>query len=161
MIPKSSKEPTSPKSYRPTALLNQDTKLFTAFLANRLKTIIPSYIQRYQTGIIPHHNIMDNIQRTLNLILFGKKQSYDLTILALDIEKAFDTVEVKYMTTLLTKMGLGNNFLTTIQSLYSAPSAMLFVNGLHSPEIPLQRGTRQDVHCHHCFLQYEWNIWCS
>ncbi|XP_066438144.1 zinc finger protein 25-like [Eleutherodactylus coqui] len=48
VIPKEGKDNLSPKNYRPISLLNQDYKIFTSILANRLNHLLPSLIHRNQ-----------------------------------------------------------------------------------------------------------------
>lgn len=60
-IPKENKDPSQPSSYRPIVLLNQDYKVFTLVLANRLKKIVAYYVKGDQTGFILKRNIADNI----------------------------------------------------------------------------------------------------
>lgn len=122
-ILKPHRDPLSPTSYRPISLINQDAKIFMAVLANRLKVIVPSYIHPDQTDFIPGRDISDNIRRTLDVILLGRRpsQTQPSVIAALDIEKAFDTVEPAYMVHLLWSMGFGPTFLRTIESFILPP----------------------------------------
>ncbi|XP_015272169.1 PREDICTED: epithelial chloride channel protein-like [Gekko japonicus] len=125
VIHKENKDPTSPSSYRPIALLNHDNKIFTTILANRLKTFISNYINPDQTGFIPGRQITDNIRRTLEIIIHRKKIQEEALILALDFEKAFDSVEPLYIVSLFKKMGFGGNFLRAIQAIYSSNTARI------------------------------------
>lgn len=80
-----------------------------AVLANRIKRVVRQYVHEDQTGLIPGRDIEANIQRTLNAIVWGRKAEIPSVLVAVDIEKAFDTVEVPYMTALLENMALGKN----------------------------------------------------
>lgn len=113
-------------------------------IANRLKAIAPAYIHTDQTGFRPGRDISDNIRCTLDVIILGRQPSrpQSSVIVALDIEKAFDTVEHIYMVQLLWNMGFGSTFLRTIESLYSSSTVHLLINGRRFGGIPLHRGTR-------------------
>lgn len=100
-----------PASYRPIALLNQDYKIFTAIIANRLSKIILNYIGSEQTGFISHRTIADNIYKTLNIIRFSCFKTTKSLILSLDLEKVFDSMEFQYIKTLLFKINFGECFL--------------------------------------------------
>lgn len=126
-ILKLNKDPTLPASYRPISLINQDAKIFTAILANKIKLIIYHYVHIDQTRFILGRDIADNIRRTLNAILLGRRMALISILIALDIEKAFDTVDVPYMTTLLETMGFGEKFLSIIRSLYSSSISNLLI----------------------------------
>lgn len=143
VIPKDPNKATDPKAYRPIALLNNDAKIFTTLLANRLKMIIPEYVADDQTGFIPGRQLTDNIRRTLNIISHGKRTSQESLVLALDFEKAFDSLEIGYLLCLLNKMGFGNVFLRALQAIYTQPKSRVRVNGCNSEFFHPSRGTRQ------------------
>ncbi|KAL8222249.1 UNVERIFIED_CONTAM: hypothetical protein K2H54_075202 [Gekko kuhli] len=65
-----------------------------------------------QTGFIPNRQLIDNVRRTID-ITHEKKY----LVLALDFKKAFDSIEVPYMITLLRGLGFGANFLKAIHTL--------------------------------------------
>lgn len=135
---------TSPSTYRPIALQNQDTKIFTSLLAERLKKIIGDYIKNDQTGFIPSRDIADNIRRAIKIIQhYQLHKLSDTMLLAIDMQKAFDSIEVPYITALLDKMNMGPGFCRIIRSLYSSPRAKVKVNGVFSDFFSLHRGTRQ------------------
>lgn len=44
--------------------------------------------------IRPRRSMADNIPRTLTSIGYGRKHAHNMAVLALDIEKAFDSLEI-------------------------------------------------------------------
>lgn len=118
-------------------------KIFTTTLAYRIKLILPLYVHKDQMGFIPGRDIADNVRRTLDLLYFGRKHHVPSILVALDVEKAFNTVGVPYMIALLTEMGFGIGFLRVIKSFYSFSTSNLLISGLWSGNIMLQIGTRQ------------------
>lgn len=143
LIQKPEKDPLNPGSYRPIALLNTDAKILTKLLSSRLQKIIPLYIHPDQMGFIPNRQLADNIHRTLNLIVHCKLHKLKSVALSIDLEKAFDSVNVAYLKLVLEKMQFGPKFLNTITAIYRNPSAILRVNNLSSDPISLEQGTRQ------------------
>lgn len=113
LILKPGKDATSCSSYRLIALINVDTKLFTSIQLTRLQKIISCYIKQDQTGFIPSRSMLDNICRTLNVIIHCRSYQISSFILALDFEKAFDSVEFDYIKTLLKFMNFEDRFLTS------------------------------------------------
>ncbi|CAI5795900.1 Hypothetical predicted protein [Podarcis lilfordi] len=101
-IPKPLKDSLKVESYRPISLINQDYKIFTSILANRLKIFLHKLIAPDQTGFVPGRNITDPIRKLLNLIEHSKATKLPLTIMSLDILKAFDCLEWKYILAVLT-----------------------------------------------------------
>ena len=52
LIPKPNKDLTDPSSYGPISLLNQNAKIFTAILANRMNKFITKYIKEDKNGFL-------------------------------------------------------------------------------------------------------------
>lgn len=64
LLPKPGKDPSECSSYRPIALLNQDLKILTKVLANRLSQVITILVDIDQTGFMPKRST-DTILRRL------------------------------------------------------------------------------------------------
>ena len=62
---------------------------------------------------------------------------------SLDAEKAFDSVEWRYLWAVLAKFGFGPRFISWVKLLYDAPRARVCTNACLSDPFPLERGTRQ------------------
>uniref|UniRef100_A0A803JDT0 Reverse transcriptase domain-containing protein n=1 Tax=Xenopus tropicalis TaxID=8364 RepID=A0A803JDT0_XENTR len=144
VIPKPNKDPLTPKNYRPISLLNTDIKMLATILALRLNKVLTTIIHKDQIGFIPSRQAPDNIRKILNLIIQANKTNTPLCLLALDIEKAFDTLDWQYLFTLLETIGLGSIFIKTLQTYYCTPRAQLNLPTT-SPlgYIEIHRGTRQ------------------
>lgn len=142
-ILKPGKEATACSSYRPIALINVDAKIFTTILSNRLQKIISCYVKQDQTGFIPARSMSDNIRRTLNVIHHCRAHHISSFLLALDFEKAFDSVESQYIKSLLAHMNFGGKFITSVSSLYADQSAYVKINNIRSNAVHIKRGTRQ------------------
>lgn len=84
LIPKPSKDHTLPQNFRPISVLNNDLKIFSKLLANRLVTVITSLIHIDQTGFIPGRQITD-IRLVTNIIQDANLFSRPLCLLSLDI----------------------------------------------------------------------------
>lgn len=78
------------ESWRPISLINEDAKIFTVNLANRLNSFIGKYIGKDQNGFIQGGQISDLIRRVLNLMYLAKETNSKV---GLYIFKAFDLVE--------------------------------------------------------------------
>lgn len=66
-----------------------DLKLFTKKLADRLKQWLPSIIHFDQVGFVASREAGDRVIRVLDVIQSARSQKSPLTLLALDLEKAF------------------------------------------------------------------------
>lgn len=69
LIPKINKNHTLHQNYRPISVINNDLKIFSRILADRLAGVISLLISPYQAGFIPQRLIIDNIRHALGLAL--------------------------------------------------------------------------------------------
>lgn len=143
LLLKKNKDPTLCSSYRPISLLNADVKILAKVLAKRIDVCLPNIISEDQTGFIRGRQMSSNIRRLLNILFSPSLSTKSEMIISLDAEKAFDRVEWNYLFTALKKFGFGNNIISWIRLLYTAPSASVKTNADSSSFFPLFRGTRQ------------------
>lgn len=130
-------------SFRPISLLNTDLKLLSKILALRLETVLPSIINKDQTGFITGRNSCNNMRRLLNVIQLSQSGNVDCVVVSLDAEKAFDRVEWPYLFSTLETLGLGEAFIGWVKLLYNNPLSAVLTNGRRSSYFRLGRGTRQ------------------
>lgn len=64
-------------------------------------------------------------------------------LLALDIDKAFNSLKWPYLMDILRKIGFGPSFLIWVRLLYWKMTALVSVNGTNSGVFTLAKGTRQ------------------
>lgn len=143
LILKKDKEETDPASYRPIALLGCDLKVFTKILANRLNRCIATIIHHDQTGFIPGRFSFFNVRRLMNVMYSKYDNDSNIAVLALDAQKAFDQVEWRYILAVLGEFGLGDNFTSWVNVLYTSPMAAVITNCDKSSSFTLHRSCRQ------------------
>ncbi|XP_053549055.1 amiloride-sensitive sodium channel subunit alpha-like [Bombina bombina] len=144
------KDPLKKESYQPIALLNSDYKLLSSILAKRLQREIGILINKDQAGFLSKRHLAAKV-RELFLVLdyfynsqeASSQDQTDIAIVALDAEKAFDSVHHQHILTSLSHFGFKDNFISFINNLCNNSSTKLIVNNLESNLINLQRGTRQ------------------
>ncbi len=119
LIPKNGKDTSLLKNWRPITLSNCDHKLITRVYNNRLINLLSKHISKTQTAYIRKRNITDNI-RTISaaIQLANCEPDIEGSIIALDAQKAFDTVSHRYLAKVLNKVGL-NVFVPIFELLYS------------------------------------------
>lgn len=66
-----------------------------------------------------------------------------MILVFLDLEQAFDSVDWKYMTTVLEVLGFGPHFRKWIDIIYHSPNAAIKLNRMLSELFSVGRGTRQ------------------
>lgn len=152
------KDPTQCGSYRPISLLNADLKLFAKILAMRLQQQLPSLIHLDQVGFVPMEEARDNTIKILNLIHLANLSKTPCVFLGTDAEKAFIRVNWQFIYSVLRHVGLGDNMLWWISSIYTSPAAQVKVNGvLSSPSWSLT-GPSRDAHGQTSFLLFPWSL---
>jgi exonuclease III len=143
LIPKKDKDKTHIKNWRPITLSNCDIKIITKAYAIRLNLVLDQVIHKSQSAYVPGRNIMDNI-RTLNVCKqYAVKNNIDSVIVSLDAQKAFDSVDHKYLDCVLEKYGFGDQFRKIFNLLYKDNKSLLLINGFQTSPISIQRGVKQ------------------
>ena len=113
------------KNWRPTSLLNVDTKIVSKVLAEGLKNALPSLISSNQTAYWNGRFISEG----------GRLIS--------DIEKAFDSVNHNFLLKVLENYGFSQDFLKWIVILLQDQKSCVVNGNKTTRYFTLKRGTRQ------------------
>lgn len=143
VIPKYGKDPQLCLSYRPISLLNPAAKVLTKILARRLNEVILTLIHEDQLGFMPGKGTDINIHRLYALLASGDGEGGNEAVASLDTEKAFDSVEWRYLWEVLHRFGFGPVFVSWVKAVYKAPTARVRTGTVLSLPFSLSRGTRQ------------------
>ena len=130
-------------NYRPIALTNVISKILSGIHCARLRKVIPSVIPYEQTGFVLNRSITENIILLHDVAHYAKLHHPSSVIVALDFAKAFDRMQHPVMLEIQKKMGLGEKWINTIQTMYNNREARLSINGDLSNAFPLERGVLQ------------------
>ena len=131
------------KNYRPISLTNYDYKILAYILAKRLQCVIKSIINVDQSGYIKGRYIGCNIRVLEDIIDYSATLQIDSSLICLDFEKAFDSVNWYFMLSALKKFNFGNNFIKWVEILYNDPKISVKNNGHISSKFTAERGIRQ------------------
>lgn len=144
MILKEGKDAKGPKSYKPISLINNDYKILTSILAERLKTILEERIHTDQNGFLAGRQINENI-RTVTEILeyYNVNREKKFAMLFIDSEKAYGNRSWEFAYNLLEKTQVGETFLKWRKEPYKDERASVIVNGGKSEALVIQKGRRQ------------------
>ena len=135
-----------PENYRPIALMNSITKIFTQILNYRLSNwaILYEKIPEFQAGFRQARGCLDNIFSLNTLIqLQLQKNKGKAFALFIDFKSAFPSVKHNLLWKKLLELGVSSKFINIIRNLYS--KAFLFIKnkeGLSEP-IPVVEGVLQ------------------
>ena len=109
LISKPEQPSTKCESYRPFSLINNHVKIIAKVLARRLERHLSTAVALDQNGFIEERQGSHNIHRLMNII-YAKKETPDMAVIGLDVEKAFDRVEHEYLSEVLNHFGIGGYF---------------------------------------------------
>ena len=142
-IPKQDKPKHLIKNWRPISLLNVIYKIGSACIANRIKKILPTLINEDQTGFVPNRYMGYNIRMIYDIINYLDSNNLPGILINLDFEKAFDSLDWKFMYKVLKAFGFGRDICRWISTFYNNIKSTVIVNGQTTGWFPIERGCRQ------------------
>ena len=142
LIEKKGKNKRLIKNWRPISLVNVDAKIISKVLAKRLEKVLPYIIHADQNAFVKGRSIFDAL-RIIDDVDYTKRNCLPGILLAIDFEKAFDTLEFNFLIRTLRKFNFGPSFIHWIRILYKDVSSAVMNNGFTTGYFPLGRGVRQ------------------
>ena len=91
-IPKEGKPEQFLRNWRPITLLNTSYKIASSRIAARIKTVLPKIIHKDQKGFMKGRYIGENLRLLYDVLVFTNVYKKPGLLLAVDFEKAFDSV---------------------------------------------------------------------
>lgn len=131
------------KNWRPVSLLCADLKIFSKCLTNRLRNCMANIIHPDQTYCVLGRSIFDNVFLIRDFFLATGMGDFNVGLVSLDQEKAFDRVDHFYLFKTLEAFGFGPQFIKFIRLLYNNIFSVLKINHGLSQPFPVCRGIRQ------------------
>ena len=137
------KDRTLLKNWRPISLLNVDYKIASKAIANRFTHFLPKIINSNQVGYIKGRNIIENIRTIADLLEHLKDNNLPGVLVNIDFEKAFDSVNWKFLFLVLKKFNFGTSLIKWIEMFYTNITSCIINNGHASQYFNVERGVRQ------------------
>jgi len=126
------------KNYRPISLTNTDYKILAFVLSNRLHQVIDKIIQPRQSAYVKNRYIGNNIRLVDDIIRYADYTNIGGCILFLDFKKAFDSVNWKFIFSIMKRFNFGVSSISWIKLLYKKPNACVKINGYLSDTFELK-----------------------
>ena len=105
------------KNWRPISLLNVDSKLISKSLANRLQDVMPNLVSENQSAYVNNRFISKSGKLISDILEITDSLQVDDLLMTIDIEKAFDSVNQFFLTSILKRYGFGDDFIKWIKTL--------------------------------------------
>ena len=115
----------------------------TKVLAKRLEKVLPYLIHPNQNAFVKGRSIFDAIRTIDDIVDDTKRNSWSGIMIAIDFEKAFDTLDFQFLIRTLHKFNFGPSFIHWIRVLYKNASSCVMNNGFTTGPFLLGRGVRQ------------------
>ncbi len=131
------------QNYRPISLLCVDRKIYSKILAKRMERVIPALIHPDAVGFVKNRYIGQTIR-----VITDVMEEWDRTqdtgfLVSLDLSKAFDSVEWRYIFKVLSLFGFPEEFLSGLEVLYTDLKATVANYGYTTDMFELHRGVPQ------------------
>ena len=130
--------------YRPIALANFQFKIVTKILADRLAIITMRIISIQKRGFVRERNISNCVILAYEVInLIDRRQFGGNVALKVDIVKAFDTLDWKFLLAVLRQFGFSDVFVDWILAILESSRLSILVNAKAVDLFSCSRGSRQ------------------
>ena len=131
LIPKKN-DPQYITEFRPISLSNVVSRIISKVLANWIKSILPTVIFDVQSAFIPDKLIIDDTTVTFEMLHRMRNRRKGKTshmAVKLDISKAYDRVEWKFLRRIMLKMGLPKQWVNLTMEIVKIATYSIVING--------------------------------
>ena len=143
LVEKRGKDKRQIKTWRPISLINVDAKIASKALAKRLENVLPEIVHFDQSAFVKGRTIFDAIRTIDDVIEHTMNRDISGILVAIDFEKAFDSLNFSFLLRVLHAFNFGPSFIQWVRVLYNKVSSCVMNNGFTSGPFSLSRGVRQ------------------
>ncbi|MFS8018660.1 putative RNA-directed DNA polymerase [Helianthus anomalus] len=142
LIPKIN-DPSSPSNFRPISLIGVVNKAISKVLVNRLRSVVGRLVSEEQSAFLAGRNISDGPLILNEVITWLKKAKKSGLVFKVDINKAYDSLNWKYLDSIMAQMNFPDRWRGWIMATLVTSRASVLVNGSPTMEFECSRGLRQ------------------
>jgi hypothetical protein len=143
LIPKKGDQ-TKLKNWRPISLLSNMYKILSRTINARLKKIVNRICSRAQKGYNSERYVQEVLINVVETIAHCKSNNLRGAVLAVDMAKAFDSLNHDFIAAVYRFFGLGDNIIKWLQLLGNSRLASIMLNrGKSTPTFAIETGSAQ------------------
>lgn len=142
LIPKIN-NPQCLSDFCPISLMGCLYKIISKLLACRLKRVLDPLISNTQSAFIANRNILDGVVVINEVVDYVKKKKEKAFILKVDFEKAYDSVNWKFLEYMMGRFGFSEKWRGWIRECIFSRRCSVLVNGSPTEEVDIQKGLKQ------------------
>ena len=98
-------------------MLNVDAKILSEAISKKLKVVLLMLISSQETVYVKNRFIGGSVRLISDIIGISDWLNNEVFLVTMDIEKAFDSLDHDFLSSVLRKFGFGKNFTTWIEVL--------------------------------------------
>ena len=135
-------DPTSIDEYRPISMVGALYKIISKLLSIRLKEVMAPLFDESQSAFVVNRQILDGVliaNESLRLL----KKKIPGTMLKLDFQKAYDSVNWSFLKMVMIKLGFGRKWIGWIMNCVTSASMSILLNGMPLKPFKMEKGLRQ------------------
>jgi hypothetical protein len=136
-------DPGGPDDYRSLTLFNDDHKLLTRIIANRLQPWMGPILQPTQHCGRHGNTIFEAVAAIRDIVAYTEVNNVSVCLLTIEFKEASDRIPHSYLNTILREYGFSEELCKRIQGLCTNATSMLNINGNRSQPIQIQSSVRQ------------------
>ena len=118
-------------------------KIASKAITRRLESIMPELIHPNLNDFINGTSILYAVRKIDDILEFPEVTECCGILLAIDFEKAFDSLSRSFLFKVLEKLNFGEYFLQWIKTFYTDISSCVLNNGFTTDLFPVRRGVKQ------------------
>ena len=116
-------------------------KVITKILANRIKNVLPSIIDIRQSAFIGGRGLLDSVL-VATVVDFMKREKKSGVLFKVDFEKAYDSVDWKFLYYMMGILGFNERWIKWIRACLTSVTVSILVNASPTDEFKPKRGLR-------------------
>ncbi|XP_020420593.1 uncharacterized protein LOC18774736 [Prunus persica] len=142
LIPKK-KESIKVSDFRPISLVTSLYKMVSKVLASRLREVLGSTISSYQSAFVQGRQILDAALIANEVVEESRRLNKSGMVFKIDLEKAYDHVEWRFVDEVLIRKGFGDRWRSWIRGSLETANFSVMINGRPRGKFRASRGLRQ------------------